>query len=156
VPLDDPELQETQERVKNKGESAYHKAHTSDCGVVDLTELKTQIGRSGDSFMMFVEEAAKAKQFTNTDPLRVHLPKRQTTTKKLEEGKYTTAGLQVCVKGHHMGQFALDIINKTKEKKDKDASEMVKKKSKERQDLNHKVVAALTKGAYLSTGHQKT
>jgi hypothetical protein len=146
VLLDDPELQETQETVKNRGESAYHKAHASGCDIVDLTELNTHTGCSGDSFMLFVEEAVKAKHHTHTDPLRAHLLKRQTATNKFEEGKRTTAGLHVCVEGHHVGQFALDIINKTREKKEKEASDKVNKKLKEIQDLNRKVVAALDKG----------
>jgi hypothetical protein len=61
VLLDDPKLQETQERVKNRGDSAYHKAHSSGCYIVDLTKLNTQTGCSGDSFMIFVEEAAKVE-----------------------------------------------------------------------------------------------
>jgi hypothetical protein len=68
--------------------------------------------------MMSVEEAAKATQNKNTDPLHVHLLKKKPATKKLEEGQCMTAGVRVYFEGHHVGQFALDIMQKTREKKD--------------------------------------
>jgi hypothetical protein len=57
-----------------------------------------------------------------------------------------TGGLHVCIEGNHMGKFALDTIKKTRENKDKEASDKVKKKLKERQELKRKVVASLAKG----------
>jgi hypothetical protein len=93
VILDDPKLQETQERANSRGESVYHMANAIGCDVADLTELNTQRGLSCDLFMMLMEEATNPKQNKNTDPLRAHLLKRQTATKKLQEEKYMTAGL---------------------------------------------------------------
>jgi hypothetical protein len=81
--------------------------------------------------MMFMEDAAKATKNKITDPIRACMLKKQTATHKLEEGKYMTDGLHVCVEGHHVGKYVFDIIKKTREKKDKETSEKVKKKLKE-------------------------
>jgi hypothetical protein len=57
-----------------------------------------------------------------------------------------TYGLHACVEEHHVRQFVLDIINKTRDKKAKEVPDKVKKKLKERQGLNHNAVETLAKG----------
>jgi hypothetical protein len=64
VLIDNPEMQETQERVKNRGKSAYQLAQARGCEIIDVCDLNTAEGSSGDSFMMFVEEVAKKKADT--------------------------------------------------------------------------------------------
>jgi hypothetical protein len=44
--------------------------------------------------------------------------KKEAVIKKLAKGKLLTAGLHVCTKGHHGGQFALDIIKKNTRKRE--------------------------------------
>jgi hypothetical protein len=68
---------------------------------------------------MSAEEATKATHNKNIDLLRARLMKKQTTTKNLEGWKRMTAGLHICVQGHHMSQCLLGIIKKTREKKGK-------------------------------------
>jgi hypothetical protein len=72
--------------------------------------------------------------------------KKETAKGKLAKGKRLTAAIHVCAEGHHVGQFALDIIRRTSENKKKVTSDKRKKKQKEKQNLNQKVMAALAKG----------
>jgi hypothetical protein len=71
--------------------------------------------------MHFLEEDIQVTKNNNTNLLYAPLLKKQTTTKKLKEGKRMTDGLHDCVEGHHVVQFVLDLIKKTRENKDKEA-----------------------------------
>jgi hypothetical protein len=71
-----PELQDSQQRIVERGLSAYRTAITSGSEVIDLTALNNITkGSAGDSFMMFVEDVAKKyiSQFLNINTQQCNL-----------------------------------------------------------------------------------
>jgi hypothetical protein len=62
VLIDDPELQDCQNIILERGRSAYRTTIVSSSKVIDLTALNKTEGSDGNSFMMFVEDVKKAIQ----------------------------------------------------------------------------------------------
>jgi hypothetical protein len=92
---------------------------TSGSKVIDLTELNTTEGSTGDYFMMFVGDVVKHNTTLITDPIRQRLLKKETAKGKLANGKRLTTSIHVCAEGHLIGQFMLDIIRTTADNKKK-------------------------------------
>jgi hypothetical protein len=59
--------------------------------------------------------ATTKKADTRVDPHLARYIMKEAAHKKLAEGKRSTVGLPMFTEGHHVGQFALDIIKKTHE-----------------------------------------
>jgi hypothetical protein len=73
--------------------------------------------------MKFVEETAEAAKNKASDPICICVLNNETVTRKITEGKRMTAGLHGCAEGHHVGQFAFDILKQTIYKRNKDKLE---------------------------------
>jgi hypothetical protein len=134
--------------MDGRGDSAYQKVLATGSQLSDLAHLNTNHGVYGESFVKFLHDQSTRQREEDADPFLIQQKRRETATARISNGSRLTAGIFVCAKGHHLNGGALDIIKRSKEKKEQERLAKDNKNLKERQELKRRIAIVLTKGNY--------
>jgi hypothetical protein len=110
---------------------AYRKVQQMGSELKSLGDLNTTIVVSDETFCNFLQQEATKQREQATEPLTIQHRRRETAKAQLSERTRCTAGVYLCAEGHDVRGNALEIVIRSKEKKEQKRSETMDKKKPE-------------------------